>query len=107
MALVIGMPLALATGAAAQSSPTGPSGPSAPSSTSTTCPDGASGPSGASGPESCPSTTTTARVVATTSSVSGSGLARTGGEAALPLVASAAAIAVVLGGRRLASHLHG
>jgi hypothetical protein len=39
--------------------------------------------------------------------VGGSGLARTGGEAALPLAASAAAIAVVLGGRRLASHLHG
>jgi hypothetical protein len=40
-------------------------------------------------------------------STGGSGLARTGGEAALPLAASAAAITVVLGGRRLATRLHG
>lgn len=87
-ALAIGLPLATAGLAAAQS---GPSGPSAPA-----------GPSGPSGPSS---TATTASGVG--ARPAGTGLARTGGEAALPLAASAAAITVVLGGRRLASRLHG
>jgi hypothetical protein len=91
-ALAIGLPLATAGLAAAQS---GPSGPSAPG-----------GPSGPSGPSSSATTGTTTGVVPG-SRPGGTGLARTGGEAALPLAASAAAITVVLGGRRLASRLHG
>lgn len=87
--LAIGLPLATAGLASAQSGPSGPSttgGPSGPSAPSTTV--------GVS--------PTTARA-----GTGGSGLARTGGEAALPLAASAAALTVVLGGRRLAARLHG
>lgn len=98
-ALAIGLPLATAGIAAAQSGPSGPSGP-----TTTTCPPG---PSGASGPSSCATSTTLSSAVSPTTIRASSGLARTGGEAALPLAASAAAITVVLGGRRLANRLHG
>ena len=110
-ALAIGLPLATAGLAAAQSQP--PSGPaSGPSSTTTTCPGGGGGggASGPSGPTACPTTTSTTRpTTAGTGGTGGggSGLARTGGEAALPLAAAAGAITVVLGGRRLASRLQG
>lgn len=80
-AFAFGLTLATAGLAQAQS---GPSAPSAPSGGGT------------------PTTPTTVQSVSP-APVGGSGLARTGGEAALPLAASAAAITIVLGGRRLAS----
>lgn len=92
-ALAIGLPLAVAGAAAAQSAPSGPSGPSAPS--------------GPSGPSTSATTATTASVATTARPVGTGGLARTGADAALPLAASAAAITVVLGGRRFATRLHG
>lgn len=81
VALAVGLPVAAAVGAAAQSGPSGPSGPSGGATTTQA---------------------TTATTVATTRSSTGGGtLSRTGGDWALPLAASGAAIAVVLGGRRL------
>jgi hypothetical protein len=108
-ALAIGLPLATAGLAGAQS------GPSGASTTTTTGPGGATattsaGASGPSAPRSCATTTTTGSGVGGGSSsggTGGSGLARTGGDAALPLAVSAAAITVVLGGRRFASRLNG
>ena len=85
-ALAFGITVATAGLAAAQSGPSAPSGPSGPSTSATTA-------------------TTVSSV--TSNTVGGTGLARTGGEAALPLAASAAAITIVLGGRRLANRLHG
>lgn len=91
-ALVIGLPLATAGLAAAQSGPSapGPSGPSGPSTSSTT------------------STSTATSLLTTTTARSGTGgttLPRTGGDLALPIAAAGGAIAVVLGGRRLASRV--
>ena len=107
-ALAIGLPLATAGLAGAQS------GPSGASTTTTTCPGGATattsgGASGPSAPRGCPTTTTSGSGVGggSGSAGGGSGLARTGGDAALPLAVSAAAITVVLGGRRFASRLNG
>ena len=92
-AFAIGLTFATAGFAGAQSGPSGPSEPS--------------GPSGPSGPGGGATTATTAGSVSpTTARPGGTGLARTGGEAALPLAASAAAITIVLGGRRLASRLN-
>lgn len=92
-ALAIGLPLAAAGIAAAQSAPSGPGTPSQPS--------------GPSAPPAGGGTTTTVGSITTPPRPAGSGLARTGNDAALPLAASAAAITIVLGGRRLASRLHG
>jgi hypothetical protein len=91
-AFAVGLTLATAGTAGAQSGPSGPS--------TTAGPSGPSGPGGSS-----TSATTAGTVAPTTARPGGSGLARTGGEAALPLAASAAAITIVLGGRRLASRL--
>lgn len=84
MALAIGLPLAAAGVAAAQTGPTGPEEPTGPT-----------------GPEAPPTSPTTTPIAAP----GPGGLARTGGDAALPLAASAAAISIVLGGRRLAARL--
>ena len=93
-ALVIGLPLATAGLAAAQSG--GNSGPSG----------GNSGPSG--GNSSTTSTSTATSLLTTTTARTGTGgtsLPRTGGDLALPIAAAGGAIAVVLGGRRLASRV--
>jgi hypothetical protein len=103
VAFAIGLPLATAGIAAAQSGPSGPSAPSGP--TTTACPSGPSGASGCTTTSSTTATTVTANRPGGTGGSGGSGLARTGADAALPLAASAAAITVVLGGRRLASRL--
>lgn len=89
-ALAIGLPLAAAGAASAQSAPSGPGTPSGPS-----------------GPSTSATTATTVGSITTPARPAGTGLARTGGEAALPLAAAAAGITVVLGGRRLASRFHG
>lgn len=91
-ALVIGLPLATAGLAAAQSG--GASGPSSPSS-----PSGPSGSTTTSSTATSLLTTTTAAPAGT----QGTGLPRTGGELTVPLAAAGGAIAIVLGGRRLAA----
>lgn len=92
MALAIGLPLATAGVAAAQSGPSAPEEPSGPS-----APSGPDDGGTVTPPQNTPVGPSTAGRGGT------GGLARTGSDAALPLAASAAALTVVLAGRRMAS----